>query len=59
MSRFWCINFEVAPTYLGNMCTPDLTQKILEPGYTPVFKQMADLQYNDNASPEDRNMVKS
>ena len=41
------------------MHTPDLTQKIWEAGSTSVFKQMADLQYNGNVSPEDRNMVKS
>jgi len=23
MSHFWCLNFEVAPTYLGNLCTSD------------------------------------
>ena len=59
MSCFWCLNFEVAPTYLGNLCTPDLTQKILEATYIPVFRQMADLQFNDNITPEGRHMVKS
>ena len=59
MLCFWCLNFEVVPTYLGNLCTPDLTQTILEAGYTPEYRQMADLQYIDNVSPEDRNMVKS